>query len=92
MRSPLARLHIALALARQRSQGVVDSELARIKQAADYLNDIITDILSLPLQNEPPWELDDMLDLRSLLQTLIDNYAEQAAEKQVHIDLHCALS
>ena len=91
LRSPLARLQIALALAQQRSQGVVDSELARIKQAADYLNDIITDILSLPLQNEPPWELDDMLDLRSLLQTLIDNYAEQAAEKQVHIDLHCAL-
>lgn len=91
LRSPLARLQIALALAQQRSQGVVDAELARIKQAADYLNDIITDILTLPVQNQETWELDDVLDLVSLLQTLMDNYNEQACDKNVNLRFHCAL-
>lgn len=92
LRSPLARLQIALGLAQQRSQGVIDNELARIQQAANYLNDIITDILALPLQNTETWELDDMLDLVSLLQTLIDNYREQASEKNVSLQLHCQLT
>lgn len=91
LRSPLARLQIALALAQQRSKGVVDSELARIKQAADYLNDIITDILTLPVQNQEPWELNDVLDLVSLLQTLIENYNEQAYQKNVNIHFHSSL-
>lgn len=91
LRSPLARLQIALALAQQRSKGVVDKELGRIKQAADYLNDIITDILTLPVQNNEHWELSDVLDLVSLVQTLVDNYDEQAREKNVNIDFDCAL-
>lgn len=91
LRSPLARLQIALALAQQRSQGVVDAELARIKQAADYLNDIITDILTLPVQNQETWALDDVLDLVSLLQTLLENYNEQACDKNVNLRFHCAL-
>jgi signal transduction histidine kinase len=91
LRSPLARLQIALALAQQRSKGVVDKELGRIKQAADYLNDIITDILTLPVQNNEHWELSDVLDLVSLVQTLVDNYDEQAREKSVTIRFECAL-
>jgi len=85
LRSPLARLQVALALAQQRSQGAIDSELNRIKQAADYLNNIITDILTLPLQGQENWDLDDVIDLVSLLQTLADNYADQATEKHLRI-------
>lgn len=91
LRSPLARLQIALGLAQQRSQGTIDAELARIKQAADYLNDIITDLLTLPLHHVEHWELDDMLDLVSLLHTLVDNYRDQATEKQVQLHIHCQL-
>ncbi len=88
LRSPLARLQIALALAHQRSQGVVDAELNRAKQAADYLNNIITDILTLPLMGQEQWALDDVLDLVSLLHTLAENAQEDAAEKsvQIHFD------
>ncbi|PUA29819.1 MAG: two-component sensor histidine kinase [Cellvibrio sp. 79] len=91
LRTPLARLQIALALARQRSNGVVDQELDRIKQAADYLNDIITDILTLPVQGQDSWVLDDVLDLVSLLQTLMDNYHAEAYEKNINIRFKCSL-
>ncbi len=91
LRSPLARLQIALALAHQRSQGVVDAELNRAKQAADYLNNIITDILTLPLVGQENWELDDVLDLVCLLRTLAENAREEALEKSVEILLQTSL-
>lgn len=91
LRTPLARLQIALALAQQKSNGQIDSELARIKQAADYLNDIITDILTLPIQNQDGWVLDDVLDLVCLLQTLIGNYQQEADEKKIKIQFACSL-
>jgi len=91
LRSPLARLQIALALAKQRSNGLVDNELNRIKQAADYLNNIITDILTLPMQGQENWALDDVVDLVSLLQTLIDNYQTEALKKNISIRFDCNL-
>lgn len=91
LRTPLARLQIALALARQRSNGIVDHELNRIKQAADYLNDIITDILTLPVQGQDSWVLDDVLDLVSLMQTLIDTYQADTDEKNINIYFKCTL-
>lgn len=83
LRSPLARLQIALGLAQQRSNGNVDKELARIKQAADYLNNVITDILALPMLNTGDWVLDDTLDLCALLAALIDGYRSTAAEQGI---------
>lgn len=91
LRTPLARLQIALALAQQKSDGSIDHELARIKQAADYLNDIITEILTLPIQGQDSWVLDDVLDLTSLLQTLIENYQPDAREKNIRIEFHSTL-
>ncbi len=88
LRSPLARLQFALALAQQRSNGLVDSELERIKQAADYLNNIITEILSLPVHDQLGWQLDDTLDLNTLLSTIIENYKESTAEKSIHIEFN----
>jgi two-component system sensor histidine kinase CpxA len=83
LRSPLARLQVALGLAQQRSNGSVDKELDRIKQAADYLNNVITDILALPMHDNVEWELDDTLDLRALLETLVENYQSEAARKGI---------
>lgn len=91
LRTPLARLQIALALAQQKSNGSIDHELARIKQAADYLNDIITDILTLPIQNQDGWVLDDVLDLVCLMQTLIDNYQYEASEKNIQLSFNTSL-
>ncbi len=89
LRTPLARLQFALALAQQRSQGVVDGELERIKQAADYLGNIITEILSLPVHDQQGWQLDDTLDLVSLLQSIINDYEQMASEKSISVHFVC---
>lgn len=87
LRSPLARLQLALGLAQQRSNGNVDKELERIKQAADYLNNVITDILALPVHDQGDWILDDTLDLRVLLETLVENYHSEADRKGIQVEL-----
>lgn len=85
LRSPLARLQIALGLAKQRSEGRIDRELDRVKKAADYLGDVISDILALPVHENGSWELDDTLDLRALLETLVENYQGEAQRKNVRL-------
>lgn len=88
LRSPLARLQIALGLAQQRNQGTVDTELERIKEAADYLNDVISDILSMPVHDDANWQLDDTIELSSLLKTLVNNYSDDAELKNVQLNLN----
>lgn len=85
LRTPLARLQFALALAQQRSRGTVDNELEKIKQAADYLGNIITEILSLPVHDQQGWQLDDTLDLVALLNNIVENYDHMAGEKSILI-------
>lgn len=85
LRTPLARLQFALALAQQRSHGTVDNELEKIKQAADYLGNIITEILSLPVHEQQGWQLDDTLDLVALLNNIVENYEQMASEKNISI-------
>jgi len=85
LRTPLARLQFALALAQQRSNGSVNNELEKIKQAADYLGNIITEILSLPVHDQQGWQLDDTLDLVSLLQSIMNDYEYMASEKNIRI-------
>ncbi len=91
LRTPLARLQFALALAQHRSKGVIDSELLRIKQAADYLGNIITEILSLPVHEQQGWQLDDTIDLAPLLEGVINDYIPTAEEKNIRIVFkkHC---
>jgi two-component system sensor histidine kinase CpxA len=47
LRSPLARLQVALGLARQRSNGRADAEFDRIEREAERLNELIGQLLSL---------------------------------------------
>src|SRR5690554_409059 len=92
LRSPLARLQIALGLAQQRSNGSVDNELLRIKQAADYLGNVISDILALPVIDQNQWDLDDALDLQVLLQTLLENHQPEADDKNIRLRLESSIS
>ena len=47
LRSPLARLQVALGLARQRSNGQADKELDRIELEIERLNELIGQLLEL---------------------------------------------
>ncbi|TLM76210.1 ATP-binding protein [Microbulbifer harenosus] len=84
LRSPLARLQVALGIARQKNVQALDPELDKIGKAADYLEDIIGDILSLPVSGGDERALDDVVEINSLLTALTDDLKEEAAAKQAH--------
>lgn len=88
LRSPLARLQVALAIAQQKSTHGINDELDKIKDAADYLNDVISNILSLPTNDNEPWQLTDTIELNSLLETLQENFEAEANAKNINILFH----
>lgn len=87
LRSPLARLQVALAIAQQRANSEITGELDRIKEAADYLNDVISDILSLPVTEQGGWDLDDVLELSSLVSMIVDSCHDEAKLKGATLQL-----
>ncbi len=86
LRSPLARLQFALGIAqRHNDKEEVKEDLEKVRHAADYLNDIITTILSFPTNEKETWVLEDTVDVRILLETLCGEFTHEAQEKQVSI-------
>lgn len=92
LRSPLARIQMALGLAEQRQgQGQsVDTELAKIREAADYLENIIADILSLPVGDLGSWELDDAVDLVGLIESQLAFYRD-LNQRRVSLEFHAEM-
>jgi two-component system sensor histidine kinase CpxA len=88
LRSPLARLQVALGLARQRIAGQADAEFDRIEHEAERLNDLIGQLLSLakleastaPATREP-------VDLAELLANIASDadYEARASRRRVAI-------
>lgn len=85
LRSPLARLQVALGIAQQRANEEISDELVRIKAAADYLNDVISDILALPMNEEDEWELTDVVELGELLRAVRSACRTEAELKHANI-------
>lgn len=88
LRSPLARLQFALGIAQQRGNADVQEELEKARSAANYLNDIITTILSIPTNETETWDLNDVIELNALLQMLSDDLSEDCKRKDVHIHIN----
>jgi two-component system sensor histidine kinase CpxA len=88
LRSPLARLQVALGLARQRVTGQADTEFDRIEHETERLNDLIGQLLSLarleasvaPATREP-------VDLAELLASIASDadYEAHASHRRVAI-------
>jgi two-component system sensor histidine kinase CpxA len=91
LRSPLARLQVALAIAQQKANDEIKDELHRIKDAADYLNDVISNILSLPIDDQESWQLDDVVELNSMLDVIVDQVRPEADDKHVAVELQSNL-
>jgi two-component system sensor histidine kinase CpxA len=72
LRSPLARLQVALELARGRSGGLATNELQRIGLEADRLDELIGQVLALLRQSSPQPLHRTEIHLRELLRQLVE--------------------
>ncbi len=91
LRSPLARLQVALGLARQRAEGRATEELDRIEREAERLNDLIGQLLSLArLESGIGTTAREPLDLAGLLAEVAGDadYEARAKNRRVSFDAH----
>ncbi|WHI48083.1 ATP-binding protein [Microbulbifer sp. VAAF005] len=87
LRSPLARLQVALAIARQKQINGLNTELDKIGKAADYLEDIIADVLSLPISSQEQRPLDDVVEVNALISALAEDLHSEAADKDLSFEI-----
>jgi len=79
LRSPLARLQVALGLARQRGGDSASQELDRIEREAERLNDLIGQLLTLARFETNTAEIEhSAVDLAALLEQVVDDAAFEA--------------
>jgi two-component system sensor histidine kinase CpxA len=71
LRSPLARLQVALELARRRTEGLAENELDRIELESQRLNELIGEILSLVRLDAAEIVLEDRIDITQLLKDIV---------------------
>jgi two-component system sensor histidine kinase CpxA len=87
LRSPLARLQIALGLAR-RPNANLEQEFDRIEQETQRLDELIGEILSLSRLEDPARELvTEPVNLEELLESLVDNARVEAEPRWVRVQL-----
>jgi two-component system sensor histidine kinase CpxA len=89
LRSPLARLQVALELARKRSHGEADNELDRIEFEAERLNELIGQVLALARMETRSRELDCRdIDVQQLLETIVGDaqFEAQANQRQIVLE------
>jgi two-component system sensor histidine kinase CpxA len=73
LRSPLARLSVALEIARKKGAGGIESELDRIALEGERLESLVNDVLGMLRESsETAARLDDDLDLTVLLNDLVE--------------------
>nr|WP_320048892.1 ATP-binding protein [uncultured Desulfuromonas sp.] len=83
LRSPLARLNVALELARQRSGDQAESALNRIERESDRLNEMIGQLLSLHRLESEVLTCEHSLDLSALLVDLVADANFEAHARNV---------
>lgn len=86
LRSPLARLQVALGLARKKTGERAERELDRIEREADRLNDLVREILTLArLQAGEAESLKDHVNIADLLESIVDDAEFEAASRNRHV-------
>ena len=87
LRSPLARLQVAIGLVRQNPERL-ESMLERLEHEARRLNNMITEILILArLESGVPYPQEDFLDLGELLQGLVDDARFESTGHDIVLNL-----
>lgn len=89
LRSPLARLNVALELARQRSGADATSALERIQREAEILNEMIGQLLALTRMESGAEEIrKSEFDLRRLVSAIVEdaNFEARARSRTVKLE------
>ncbi len=88
LRSPLARLNVALGLARRSAGEDSRDSLDRIEQEAERLNDLIGELLSLSRMEEGERTLSrESVDLESLVKEIVKDADFEARNRSRAVDL-----
>lgn len=88
LRSPLARLSVALGLARRRSQGDSTEALDRIEREADRLNELIGQLLSLTrMEGDGTAAEPERIELLPLVRDIVDDADFEAQGRGRHVEL-----
>ena len=73
LRSPLARMSVALEIARNKGTGNIDAEVSRIALESDRLETLVNDVLGLLREtSETVRKLDEDMDLSELMNDLVN--------------------
>jgi two-component system sensor histidine kinase CpxA len=89
LRSPLARLRVALEIARNKDQDLVAAELNRIELESQRLETLVDEVLSLLRESSGPQQLQmQHFDLAELLADLVEtvNYEISEGEEQIGLE------
>ncbi len=88
LRSPLARLRVALEIARNKDQSLVAAELNRIELESERLEKLVDEVLSLLRESSAPQELKLLhFDLAEMLQDLANTVNYEVADDGEQIEL-----
>jgi two-component system sensor histidine kinase CpxA len=88
LRSPLARLQVALGLARQRADGRATSEFDRIERETERLNDLIGQLLSLARLEAGVTQTErEPVDVAELLATVAADADFEARANQRRVEI-----
>jgi two-component system sensor histidine kinase CpxA len=90
LRSPLARLNVALELARQRSGENNGNALDRIERESERLNELISELLTLTLLESGTEKIEKTpIDLEHLVESIVEdsNFEARDRNRLVQIDM-----
>lgn len=89
LRSPIARLQVALEIARKKTDGRFDVEFDRIIEESQRLNDLIGKVLSLASLESAQYKMGiSEFDLADLLHKIVDNFIYEKQLEANVIALH----
>jgi len=87
LRSPLARLNVALALARQRSPAEAADALDRIEREAERLNRLIGQLLTMARFDSRPEKPRREVDMKALIETIVHDAQFEADSRRVSVQI-----
>ncbi len=82
LRSPLARLQVAVALARQKGNKKIEADLRRIEHETERLDDLVGQSLTLSrLDAGADYPMDDYIDIATLLEDIVNDGNFEASDQ-----------